>query len=49
MLYDDIKKRVTGWVTQRRAIHNLKWLDDRLLSDMGVAREEIPSRVRGKH
>jgi uncharacterized protein YjiS (DUF1127 family) len=48
MLYHDIKKQVAGWVRLRRAVHTLQWLDDRLLSDMGIERDAIPALVKGR-
>lgn len=40
-------ERLIAWIDRLDHIHALRSLDDRLLDDMGVARTEIPKRVRG--
>jgi uncharacterized protein YjiS (DUF1127 family) len=43
----DLGQRVAEWWRIRRGIHRLAALDDRLLADIGIKRDEIASRVRG--
>ncbi|MCW0001920.1 DUF1127 domain-containing protein [Pararhizobium sp. YC-54] len=42
-----IAERVKKAIAERRAIRELSLLDDRVLNDIGVARGNIHSMVRG--
>lgn len=44
----DLKRRIAEWQRTRRAITRLRHLDDYLLADIGVAREDIAWRVSGR-
>jgi uncharacterized protein YjiS (DUF1127 family) len=46
MLLHDLRKRLREWRRTRHAISRLNALDDRLLDDLGVARDEIAQSVR---
>jgi uncharacterized protein YjiS (DUF1127 family) len=48
MLLQQITSRIAAWITQRREIDKVRFLDDRLLADMGVERREIIRRVKGR-
>lgn len=48
MLLHDITRTVHEWIRTERQIHRLRWLDERLLDDMGIARHDIAARVRGR-
>ncbi len=39
--------RVKSYLSRSRAVRQLKQLDDRMLSDIGVTRSEISTRVWG--
>jgi uncharacterized protein YjiS (DUF1127 family) len=41
-----IARAISGQIKMRRAIHALSALDDRMLEDIGIVRDEIPYRVR---
>jgi len=45
----DLGRRVAEWRRIRGDIGRLARLDDRLLADLGVKREEIAARVRGDY
>jgi len=44
----DLRKRLAGWVKTRHDIQRLRAFDNYLLADVGIAREDIAARVKGK-
>ena len=40
-------RRYAAWCENRRAIHDLRGLDDRSLRDLGIGRSEITAAVLG--
>lgn len=46
MLFEDLTHAVARWIRVEREIRRLRWLDDRLLGDMGIERDRISSLVR---
>lgn len=40
--------RVGRWYALNQEVRRLARLDDHLLADMGIERDEIPARVRGR-
>ena len=46
MLLHDLQRRFRQWQRTRRAIQRLSTLDDYILHDMGIPREEIRASVR---
>jgi uncharacterized protein YjiS (DUF1127 family) len=48
MLLLDLTRAVRGWIRSENHIRRLRWLDDRLLADIGVCRHDIVTRVRGR-
>ncbi len=40
-------EQLSKWWSDLGAEAELRWLDDRMLADMGIEREEIRARVRG--
>ena len=49
MLLHDLGRRLRERIRLHREIERLRWLDDRILADMGIDRDTIASRVRGRH
>lgn len=47
MLYQ-LRRRLARWLKTDNDIRRLKHMDDYLLSDMGIERDEIVTRVRGR-
>lgn len=48
MLLHDIGRRLRERLRLHREFHRLQALDDRILADMGIARESIAARLRGQ-
>jgi uncharacterized protein YjiS (DUF1127 family) len=48
MLLEQLANRLTQWLSTARQIDKVRFLDDRLLADMGIERREIASRVKGR-
>lgn len=48
MLLHDLRRRFAERLRVHWAIQRLEALDDHLLADMGIARESITDRVRGR-
>ncbi len=49
MTLNDLKVFFAGWLRTARDIKRLRALDNRLLTDIGIDREEIVDRVSGRH
>ena len=47
MLYQ-LTRRVASWLQTGTDIRRLRQMDDYLLADMGIEREAIATRVRGR-
>lgn len=47
MLYQ-LTRRIANWLQTGTEIRRLRQMDDYLLSDMGLERETIATRVRGR-
>ena len=43
-----LSRRVGHWLERRRIQQTLSSLDDRLLADIGLTREDIPEAARGR-
>lgn len=46
-MFHDIRTRLSDWLRARHAMHRLRQLDNRLLADIGIDRQDIPPLVRG--
>lgn len=49
MLLHDLGRRLRERLRLHRDIERLRDLDDRMLGDMGIARDSIAKRLRGRH
>jgi len=49
MLLHDLGRRLRQRQRLHRDIERLRDLDDRMLADMGIARDSIAQRLRGRH
>jgi uncharacterized protein YjiS (DUF1127 family) len=48
MLLQQIASRIAAWLNTGREIENLRHIEERLLTDMGIKRDDISRRVRGR-
>jgi len=48
MTLHDLMMRLDGWLRTARDIKRLRALDNRLLNDMGIARNDIADLVSGR-
>lgn len=48
MTLHDLKLRLEGWVRTVRDIRRLRAIDNRLLADMGIDRDQIADLVTGR-
>lgn len=48
MTLHDLKLRLEGWVRTVRDIRRLRAIDNRLLADMGIDRDQITDLVTGR-
>jgi len=48
MLLQQIASRITAWLSTGYQIEQLRNIEDRLLTDMGIKREDINRRVKGR-
>jgi len=46
-MFKSLTRRIDEWQRIRRDIGRLEQLDDRLLYDMGIPREQISRRLKG--
>ena len=49
MTLHDLKLYFEGWQHTTREIKRLRDLDNRLLADMGISRQDIADLVSGRH
>jgi uncharacterized protein YjiS (DUF1127 family) len=43
-----ITRTIRDWMWVEYEIQRLRWLDERLLADMGIKRDDIAALVRGR-
>jgi uncharacterized protein YjiS (DUF1127 family) len=48
MMIRQVVSRLTAWLSTGYAIERLRNVEDRLLTDMGIRREDIERRVKGR-
>ncbi|MCR6656495.1 MAG: DUF1127 domain-containing protein [Opitutus sp.] len=48
MTLNDLRIHIDGWLRTARDIKRLRALDNRLLTDIGIDRDEIADRVSGR-
>lgn len=48
MLLQQIASRITAWLSTGYEIEKLRSIEDRLLTDMGIKRDDIVRRVKGR-
>ena len=45
-MFEQLRERFSRWVVYRETVRQLSWLDDHILADSGMTRQQIKPRAR---